>query len=62
LSIEAWPISGGALRLYEGVLPGVAMVCALGLLSLGRIPFQAAVMGIRFALINIISSIFLPII
>ena len=40
----------------------VSMVCAWGLWSIGRIPFEIAVLGIRFTLLQVTSSIFLPII
>lgn len=59
----------GALTLFSGImkigasLPViVSMVSAWGLWSIGRIPFQIAVMGFRFTLIQVISSLFLPII
>lgn len=58
----ALPLFAGILRMGASIPTGVAMVCAWGLWSIGRIPFEAAVMGMRFTLIHIASSIFLPII
>lgn len=58
----AMPLFAGIMRMGASIPTGVAMVCAWGLWSIGRIPFQTAVMGVRFTLIHIVSSIFLPII
>ncbi len=58
----ALPLFAGILRMGASIPTGVAMVCAWGLLSIGRIPFETAVMGARFTLIHIASSVFLPII
>lgn len=56
----AMPLFGGLIRMGATVPTGVAMVCAWGLFSVGRIPFQAAVLGGRFTLIQVISSVLLP--
>lgn len=56
----AMPLFAGLIRMGASVPTGVAMVCAWGLLSVGRIPFQAAVMGGKFTFIQVISSLLLP--
>jgi len=58
----ALPLFAGILRMGASIPTGVAMVCAWGLWSIGRIPFEAAVMGGRFTLVHIASSFFLPVI
>ncbi|HHY04658.1 MAG TPA: hypothetical protein GX534_05685 [Thermoanaerobacterales bacterium] len=58
----ALPLFAGILRMGASIPTGVAMVCAWGIWSIGRIPFEIAVMGTRFTLIHIVSSIFLPIV
>lgn len=58
----ALPLFAGILRMGASIPTGVSMVCAWGLWSIGRIPFELAIMGTRFTIIHIASSIFLPII
>jgi len=58
----AMPLFSGLLQMGTSVPTGVAMVCAWGLLSVGRIPFQVAVMGGRFTLIQAVSSLLLPLV
>ncbi|NLC47311.1 MAG: hypothetical protein GX766_09260 [Firmicutes bacterium] len=56
----AMPLFAGLIRTGVSFPVGVAMACAWGLLSIGRIPFEAAVMGGEFTLIKVISSLLLP--
>lgn len=56
----AMPLFAGLMRMGAGVPTGVAMVSAWGLLSIGRLPFQAAVMGGRFTLVQAVSTVVLP--
>lgn len=58
----ALPLFAGIMRMGASVPTGVAMVCAWGLWSIGRIPFEAAVMGARFTLIQVVSSAALPLV
>lgn len=58
---SAMPLFAGIMRMGAGVPTGVAMVCAWGLWSIGRIPFQAAVMGTKFTLVQVIASFALPV-
>ncbi len=57
-----FPFIAGLMKLGMGIAPAVSMVCAWGLWSIGRVPFEAAVMGGRFTLIQVIASLPLPII
>ena len=57
----AFPLFAGILRMGATIPAVVSMVCAWGIWSIGRIPFEIAVMGTQFTLIHIISSFFLPI-
>ncbi|MGE5485856.1 MAG: permease [Ignavibacteriales bacterium] len=58
----ALPLFAGFIRMGASIAAGVAMVCAWGLVSVGRVPLEAGVMGARFALIQVISSLPLPLI
>ena len=58
----AMPFFAAIVSMGASIPTGVAMVCAWGLWSIGRLPIEAAVMGSKFALIRIMSSIFLPIV
>jgi|GEM_PF-1301466 len=49
----AMPLFATLMQMGAGIPTGVAMVCAWGLLSIGRLPFQAAVMGGRFTAIQV---------
>lgn len=57
----AFPFFAGIMRMGASIPTGVAMVCAWGLWSIGRVPFEAAVMGVKFTLIQVITSFLLPI-
>ncbi|GLI51446.1 hypothetical protein TSYNTROOL_15320 [Tepidanaerobacter syntrophicus] len=57
----ALPFFAGIMRMGASVPATVAMVCAWGLWSIGRIPLEAAVMGAKFTMIQVISSFILPI-
>lgn len=54
------PLFAGLMRMWASVPTGVAMVSACGLLSLWRIPFQAAIMGGRFTLVQVFRRLLLP--
>ena len=56
----AMPFFAGLIKTGISFPVGVAMACSWGLLSVGRIPFEAAVMGGEFTLIKVISSLLLP--
>ncbi|MBP8614529.1 MAG: permease [Firmicutes bacterium] len=58
----AMPFFAAIVGMGASIPTGVAMVCAWGLWSIGRLPFEAAVMGSKFTLIRVMSSIFLPIV
>lgn len=58
---SAMPLFAGFMRMGAGVPTGVSMVCAWGLLSIGRVPFQAAVLGSRFTLVQVVTSVLLPV-
>ncbi|HHX77846.1 MAG TPA: hypothetical protein GX697_05825 [Firmicutes bacterium] len=54
------PLIAGLMRQGMGLAPAVSMVCAWGLWSMGRVPFQAAVLGGRFTLVQVLASLPLP--
>ena len=56
----AFPLIAGLIRQGMGLAPAVSMVCAWGLWSVGRIPFQAAVLGGKFTFIQVLVSLPLP--
>ncbi len=58
----ALPLFSGIMKMGASLPTIVSMVCAWGLWSIGRIPFEIAVLGFRFTLLQVISSIFLPIV
>lgn len=55
-----FPLIAGLMRQGMGLAPAVSMVCAWGLWSLGRVPFQAAVLGGKFTLVQVLVSLPLP--
>ncbi len=55
-----FPLIAGLMQLGVGLAPAVSMVCAWGLWSVGRVPFQAAVMGGRFTALQVLVSLPLP--
>ncbi len=57
-----FPFIAGLMKLGMGIAPAVSMVCAWGLWSIGRVPFEAAIMGTRFTLVQVMVSLPLPII
>jgi len=56
----ALPFFIGLMKSGAGVPTGVAMVSAWGLYSVGRIPFELAVMGGKFTLVQVLSTILFP--
>lgn len=62
LPYAAMPFFAGIMRMGASVPTRVAMVCAWGLWSIGRLPFEVAVMGSKFTMIQVVSSILLPIV
>jgi len=54
------PLIAGLMSQGMGLAPAVSMVCAWGLWSLGRVPFQAAVLGGQFTLVQVLVSLPLP--
>ena len=56
------PLIAGLMKQGMSFAPAMSMVCAWGLWSLGRVPFQAAVLGGRFTLIQVLVSLPLPLI
>lgn len=58
----AMPFFAGLMRSGASFPTSVAMACAWGLLSVGRLPFEAAVLGGKFTLIKVISSLLLPVV
>lgn len=56
------PLIGGLMSQGMSMAPAVSMVCAWGLWSLGRVPFQAAVLGSQFTWVQVLVSLPLPVI
>ncbi|NMA55695.1 MAG: hypothetical protein GX952_07200 [Firmicutes bacterium] len=56
------PLIAGLMRQGMAYAPAVAMVSAWGLWSVGRLPFQAALLGSRFTLLQVLASFPLPLI
>ncbi len=56
------PLIAGLMKQGMSFAPAMSKVCAWGLWSLGRVPFQAAVLGGRFTLIQVLVSLPLPLI
>jgi uncharacterized protein len=55
-----FPLIAGLIRQGMGLAPAVSMVCAWGLWSMGRVPFQAAVLGGQFIFVQVLVSLPLP--
>lgn len=55
-----FPLIAGLIRQGMGAAPAVSMVCAWGLWSVGRIPFQTTVLGGKFTFIQVLVSLPLP--
>lgn len=56
------PLIAGLMKQGMAFAPAVSMVCAWGLWSLGRVPFQAAVLGTKFTFVQVLVSLPLPLI
>ena len=56
----AFPLIAGLIRQGMGLAPAVSLICAWGLFSLSRLPFQAAVLGGKFTFIQALVSLPLP--
>lgn len=54
------PLIAGLMKQGMAFAPAVSMVCAWGLWSLGRVPFQAAVLGTKFTFVQVLVSLPLP--
>ncbi|HKM39484.1 MAG TPA: permease [bacterium] len=56
------PLIAGLMKQGMSFAPAVSMVCAWGLWSLGRVPFQAAVLGTKFTFVQVVVSLPLPLV
>jgi uncharacterized membrane protein YraQ (UPF0718 family) len=54
------PLIAGLMKQGMGFAPAVSMVCAWGLWSMGRVPFEMAVLGGKFTLVQVLVSLPLP--